>query len=260
MATHQVTLAVAEGIVANPDNPIEEVGARFLKWYRSRPKDIGATCSASITRAATLATGNISSKPLSVIDKPSEGNWYQASAYTARRNGNRSGGNGALMRTVYPGLFYKERLEAVETATAIAQMTHYDKNSNEACETYTDMIYLITVERQFSLLGIEQLLEGTQYSADQMYRYEPNPTGYVVDSMKCALACFRSTTSFEDTIVKAANLGGDADTIAAITGGLAGAFYGYSAIPKRWTAALAPDIRMRLDGIADAAFVNRTAK
>jgi ADP-ribosylglycohydrolase len=33
---------------------------------------------------------------------------------TAIRNGNRSGGNGALMRTVYPGLFYHQELEAVD--------------------------------------------------------------------------------------------------------------------------------------------------
>ena len=48
----------------------------------------------------------------------------------------------------------------------------------------------------------------------------------------------RGTDSFEDALVYAVNLGGDADTIGAITGGLAGAVYGAEAIPPRWVEAL----------------------
>lgn len=36
------------------------------------------------------------------------------------------------------------------------------------------------------------------------------------------------------TVLKAVNLGDDTDTVAAITGGLAGALYGYDAIPEKW--------------------------
>lgn len=43
-----------------------------------------------------------------------------------------------------------------------------------------------------------------------------------------------STTSFEDAIVHAVNKGGDADTVGAVTGMIAGRLYGYSNIPKRW--------------------------
>ena len=49
----------------------------------------------------------------------------------------------------------------------------------------------------------------------------------------------RDTSSFEDAVIYAVNLGGDADTIGAITGGLAGAIYGSKAIPLRWIDALA---------------------
>ncbi len=44
-----------------------------------------------------------------------------------------------------------------------------------------------------------------------------------------------TTTSFEDAIRAAIDLGGDTDTVAAVTGGLAGAYYGLDAIPARWT-------------------------
>lgn len=263
----QMMMAVAEGIVANPENPIEEVGARFIEWMRSGPKDIGGTCSASISRAASIAAGRTSNKNPSAGDRPTEDDWYRASKDTAKANGSRSGGNGALMRTVYPGLYYNQRLEAVETATAIAQMTHWDKESNRACEIYTDMLYLITeaVNKHGEAADKDKIvndtLRGTPYELDRIAdRSEDlNPTGYVVDSMKCAVnAAFWNAESFEEAIVSAANMGGDADTIAAITGGLAGAYYGYDAIPERWTKELAPEVKERLDRLTEAALANRT--
>jgi ADP-ribosyl-[dinitrogen reductase] hydrolase len=64
-------------------------------------------------------------------------------------------------------------------------------------------------------------------------------TGYVVRSLEAALWSFDTTDSFEAAILKAANLGGDADTTAAICGQLAGAFYAESGIPKNWLEKLA---------------------
>lgn len=51
-------------------------------------------------------------------------------------------------------------------------------------------------------------------------------TGYVVDALEAALWAFYTTDSFRDGCLKAANLGGDADTTAAIYGQIAGAYYG----------------------------------
>jgi ADP-ribosyl-[dinitrogen reductase] hydrolase len=44
--------------------------------------------------------------------------------------------------------------------------------------------------------------------------------------------------SFEETLVTSVNLGGDTDTVGAMAGSLAGAFYGLPAIPERWLAKL----------------------
>ena len=60
------------------------------------------------------------------------------------------------------------------------------------------------------------------------------PTGYCVDTLEAALWALWTTKSLEECIVKAANLGGDADTVAAVAGGLAGAAYGEQAVPARW--------------------------
>ena len=59
-------------------------------------------------------------------------------------------------------------------------------------------------------------------------------TGYVVTTLETALWCFDHSESFEEAVLKAVNLGGDADTIAAVTGQIAGAYYGVEEIPKRW--------------------------
>ena len=53
-------------------------------------------------------------------------------------------------------------------------------------------------------------------------------------SLEAALWCFLHTDTFEAAILRAANLGDDADTTAAICGQLAGAYYGVDAIPRDW--------------------------
>jgi len=70
------------------------------------------------------------------------------------------------------------------------------------------------------------------------YRSKPvsevRGSGYVVASLEAALWCFDTTASFEDAILKAANLGDDADTTAAVCGQIAGVFYGEDGIPEPW--------------------------
>ncbi len=55
-----------------------------------------------------------------------------------------------------------------------------------------------------------------------------------MDGLSMALHCVWTTTSFSDAINKAASLGGDADTVSAITGQIAGAIYGIDNIPFEW--------------------------
>jgi hypothetical protein len=64
------------------------------------------------------------------------------------------------------------------------------------------------------------------------------------------------TTSFRSAILLAANLGDDADTTAAVTGQLAGALYGASAIPDAWLGKLA--WRDRIDAAARQLFQEST--
>jgi ADP-ribosyl-[dinitrogen reductase] hydrolase len=59
-------------------------------------------------------------------------------------------------------------------------------------------------------------------------------TGYVLDTLRIAVWALLSNQSFEDAVVAAVNLGGDADTQGAVAGAVAGAHWGYKAIPDHW--------------------------
>jgi len=77
-------------------------------------------------------------------------------------------------------------------------------------------------------------------------------SGYVVESLEAALWCFLHTDTFEASILKAANLGDDADTTAAICGQVVGAHYGESGIPTKWLERLT--MRQQISTLADLLF------
>jgi ADP-ribosylglycohydrolase len=77
--------------------------------------------------------------------------------------------------------------------------------------------------------------------------------GYVVQTLEAALWCLLNAGSYAETVLKAANLGGDTDTTAAVAGGLAGIRYGFASIPKPWVEVIAKkteieDLARRLHG------------
>ena len=69
--------------------------------------------------------------------------------------------------------------------------------------------------------------------------------GYVVDTLEAAVWSLIQTDSFESALLKAVNLGDDTDTVGAVTGGLAGLYYGWETIPKDWL-----NVLQRLDWIS----------
>ena len=65
-------------------------------------------------------------------------------------------------------------------------------------------------------------------------RNEIKSTGYVIDTLEAALWAFHNSNTFENGALLAANLGGDSDTVAAVYGQLAGAYYGEMRINTNW--------------------------
>lgn len=234
-----MTLAVAEGIAECPEDPVPYVGRNFIDWYNSGPKDIGGTCAGSIRRAMDIAAWK---------KMPTRKEWMIASETTDHVMHGRTAGNGALMRTIYPALFYDYGIRIDEVTEAIAKMTHWSNESTRACLQYVyDVNRFIFTDRFGDQRPVH--FDGTIHQ----------PTGYVVDSHAVAAKAINDTDSFEDALVHAVNQGGDADTIGAITGGLAGAKYGYSNIPARWLEALDPKVKEQLNNLADIAIKRREA-
>lgn len=225
-----MTIAVAEGILKSPVFPVINVGHYFLDWYRTGPKDVGNTCKVALEHAIALgADKNINA-------------WLEAPRITDEVLQGQTAGNGALMRTIYPALFYNDIHEMIVHARDIAKMTHAADISTRICQEYCEVIYA-------AIRG------GDPKEHIYVRNYKPRalPTGYVLDSYSVAINSFCGTESFEEALVEAVNQGGDADTIGAITGGLAGAVYGYSQIPERWIAALDEELKAKLDHLVDEA-------
>lgn len=225
----QMTLDVARGIVKNPEDPVPAIGRNFIEWVKGRPKDIGATCAHAIQSAISTNAETVEE-------------WLDCSCMTHRIMGGRSAGNGALMRTIYPALYYANPLKMSRAVNDIARMTHLSQGSADICLEYCEAVRDV-------MFGKNPL------AAIRHTYYEPGkaPTGYVVDTWSNAIECIINTESFEDALVEAVNRGGDADTVGAITGGLAGAYYGYENIPERWVVRLDLKLQQELDKLAEIA-------
>jgi ADP-ribosyl-[dinitrogen reductase] hydrolase len=88
--------------------------------------------------------------------------------------------------------------------------------------------------------ALDELAETGETGVRSAYssREECEISGWAVSTLESALWALESTGSFEEALVAAVNLGGDADSIGAVCGQLAGAKYGVGAIPERWLAAI----------------------
>lgn len=230
----EMTLAVAEGIAEQPDAPVEAVGRRFIEWLDTQPRDVGRTCAVALNYARRRG-------------------WADAARFAHGNLGGRSAGNGSLMRSAYPGLWYADRAQALRVAVELSRMTHYDPLASEACKLYTAAIWDMARGGVPARQALKAAFGGTRYQAALAGQARLAPTGFVVDTLNCALDAVACTSSLEDAIVRAVNLGGDADTVGAVAGGLAGAMYGYDSIPTRWREALDVRTRARLDAAAERA-------
>lgn len=165
-----------------------------------------------------------------------------------------SAGNGALMRCAPVALFCLNSLEKlVEMSRASARLTHYDAKAQSSCVILNVWIRAAICDgvrdgRQAALRLLKddeipawhRLMRIENHTEDQIFS-----SGYTVHTLEAAAWCFLTTDCIEDAVVRAANLGDDADTVAAVCGALAGAFYGYTAIPRRWRDQLRDEGRIR---------------
>ena len=156
-------------------------------------------------------------------------------------------------------MFYCSDLAAaVHYAAESSRTTHGAPECLDACRLLAGLICraLSGASKEDVLFGESGSFKGeprVMAIARGEYRNKPiteiRGTGYVVQSLEAALWSFFHTETFEAAILKAANLGDDADTTAAICGQMAGAFYGESGIPQKWLDRLV--MRQEITELAD---------
>jgi len=159
-----------------------------------------------------------------------------------------SAGNGSLMRLSPVAVWGVRRGEdkVAEVARLQSSLTHDAAECVSACEGFAILTSraILGLSRPealtpFAFDGPPRIAEVFAGSWHEKPRDQIKSSGYVVHSLEAALWSVGNSSSFEEAILLAANLGDDADTVGAITGQLAGALYGASGIPGHWRARVA---------------------
>ncbi len=159
-------------------------------------------------------------------------------------------GNGSLMRLApIPLFFYNDLDKILYYAAESSKLTHAASEAVVSCQLYAYLIFMaLEGNKKNEILDMSripgslfQIIENEHRVLDIVkgsyrtkIRSEIKPSGYVIHSMEAALWCFYNSDSYKEGVLLAANMGGDADTIAAIYGQLAGAYYGERALPAEW--------------------------
>ncbi|NKI94311.1 ADP-ribosylglycohydrolase family protein [Rhizobacter sp. SG703] len=177
-----------------------------------------------------------------------------------------SAGNGSLMRLAPAVLFgHPDMAAAMDLARRSSATTHATAEAVECCALFAELLCHALDGHPKDAILSSRLAAPTMpkvqaiAARDYLHKRESQiaGTGYCVASLEAALWCFAHTDSFEAAVLRAANLGDDADTTAAIVGQLAGAHYGKAGIPARWLVRLHQ--RDEIERLADALLAKSSA-
>ena len=238
-----MTVATMISIISQDGNiNYDDIMRRFVAWWKG-----GEYCSLSFP----FGLGKTVSKAM---------NNYRSAipATECGPKGMWENGNGALMRILPVSLyciFRKQELEkTVEIINAATAITHGHAISQMGCLIFT--LFLKELLEKETVIAAWEATKHINYlsyydsATLDAYRLllsdvflkvseeQIGETGYVVDSLMTAVYSMLRGKNYEEAVLTAINLGYDTDTNAAITGALAGAFYGLESIPIRWLSAL----------------------
>lgn len=237
-------LCAADSLVTKRQFDSKDLGERFVEWMNlglwtphGMVFDIGIATSRAISRICSGTPPEI-----------------------AGGNDEYDNGNGSLMR-ILPFVLWSHAVPDAEFSDIIhraSALTHRHPRSQMACALYGLVIreLLKGATPDAALNGaldlFARLYEHTPFVAERLHfqllesrrlasvpENEIGSSGYVMHTLTASLWCLLTSRSFEETVLKAVNLGDDTDTTGTVAGGLAGVFYGASAIPKEWLATLA---------------------
>ena len=136
-------------------------------------------------------------------------------------------GNGAAMRISPAGFAAKSYSEVCELSEAITKVTHNHEEGIKGAEAAATAVFM--AYNGYTKREIGERIIKDYYALDFMIddirkTYQFNET--CQETVPQAIKAFLESVSFEDSIRTAVSIGGDSDTVAAITGGIAEAYYG----------------------------------
>lgn len=218
-----MALALADSLINGSGFNPHDLAARFVSWWQEGAYSCTGTCfDIGITTREALDRFVRTSDPYAGSTDP------------------RTAGNGSLMRLAPVALFaLHDARQADQLARDQSRITHAAPQAVEACAYFVQLL-------RDAILGQPDVLRPRTWSGDpaitaiaagswrQKTRDEIRSSGFVVDTLEAAIWAVGTTASFEEALILAVNLADDADTIGAVTGQLAGALYGASALPERW--------------------------
>ncbi|MGW3630266.1 ADP-ribosylglycohydrolase family protein [Streptomyces sp. NPDC005122] len=219
----QMAVLVGESLLDRGGLELPDVFGRFQRWAAAEPKDIG------LQTEAVLVSGDP---------------WDLAAALHFQVS-QRAAGNGALMRAATSAVYFARqgRDATMEAARRIAALTHGDRAAWEGTAIFHELVR-VALDGGDPLTAVSPTLRAVhpdhraRYATVLADDWHPDLAtefnGAVWPCLGSAVWALRNTDSYEGAVRAAVDLGGDTDTVAAVTGGLAGAVYGADAIPGRW--------------------------
>lgn len=223
-------LAGGLDLLARPTQ--DGVVSSWLDWLAEGPKDIGVSTAFVLGEAPSRDAAGLSQ--------------IARERYAA---GAPCGGNGSLMRTTPIVLGYlDDPLGLTRAARRYSELTHADPDAMDACVLWNQAQRHSILQGELDVtVGLAHLPDDRRAlwrtRLDRATDGEPidfaADNGWVVAALQCAWAAVASTPSrgpehLESALRAAVGAGNDADTVAAIAGGLLGARWGASAVPLEW--------------------------
>lgn len=225
----QMAVLVGESLLERHGLDLPDIFDRFRRWAAGEPKDIG------LQTEYVLTNGDP---------------WDRAAALHFQVNG-RAAGNGSLMRAATSAVYFARtdgpepaRATTMDAARRIAALTHGDGAAWEGTAVLHELIR-VALNGDDPLTAVPGALADVRGDRRERWATVLAPdwhpglatefNGAVWPCLGTAVWALRTTHGFEASLAAAIDVGGDTDTVAAVTGALTGAVYGMGAIPPRWT-------------------------
>ncbi|MCX5379881.1 ADP-ribosylglycohydrolase family protein [Streptomyces sp. NBC_00091] len=245
----QMAVLVGESLLEHGGLELPDVFWRFQRWAAGRPKDIGLQTEDVLTNGQP---------------------WDLAAALHFQINA-RAAGNGSLMRAATSAVYFAPagREASMDAARRIAALTHGDRAAWEGTALLHELVRVALdggdpVAALPDALGSVHPDHRDRYARVLAADWHPDRAtefnGAVWPCLGSAVWALRTTTGFAGAVRAAVDLGGDTDTVAAVTGTLAGAVYGQGAVPEHWTAPLHVPLPGFGDRVLDAEALRALAR